>query len=106
MAEGEHRGNANVALAAVASARSSMFGRGPTMKDVDLAAVLLGYDAAGLPDETVADLARNRLVWFAAASHHPEKLSGFLAAIDAGTLQLTADEARNRMAQGEQLIIP
>ena len=106
LAEGEHRGNTNVALAAVASARSSMFGRGPTMKDVDLAAVLLGYDAAGLPTETVADLARSRLAWFAAAGHHPENLTSFLAAIDAGTLRLTADEARNRMAQGEQLINP
>lgn len=104
LVEGEHLGNASVALAAVAAARSSLFGRAPTMKDVDLALVLLGYDTEGLPDEPAATLASSRLGWFAAASHHPDKLTSFLTAIEADVLRLTAAEARGRMAQGDQLI--
>lgn len=104
LAEGEHRSNADVAVAAVASARSSLFGRAPTMKDVDLAMVLLGYDSEGVPVKTAEVLASNRIEWFAAASHHPDKLTSFLTAVDADVLRLTAAEACGRMANGDKLI--
>ena len=104
LTEDEHRTNANVALAAVASARASLYGRGPTKKDVDLALVLLGYDTDGVPEATTTALASSRLEWFAAAGHHPAKLTDFLASLDPGALRLTAAEARERMAQGAELI--
>ena len=104
LADGEHRANANVAVGAVAAARSSLFGRGPTKKDVDMALVLLGYDADEIPAETIAELAAARIEWFAAAGHHPGKLSEFVSEVDIDTLKLTADEARSRMAQGEKLV--
>jgi len=104
LAVGEHRANADVALAAVASARSSLFGRGPTGKDVDLAMVLLGFDADRIPAETAEDLARGRTEWFSAAAHHPEKLVQFVGGLSSDTLRMTADEARTRMAQGVRLV--
>jgi len=104
LAEDEHRANADLAIAAVAAARSSMFGRAPTKKDVDLALVLLGYDDAGVAAAASSALAKQRLEWFAAAGHHPEKLREFVSDLDPNLLKLTADEVRSRMAAGENLI--
>jgi hypothetical protein len=104
LAEGEHRANANAAVAAVAAARSSLFGRAPTKKDVDLALVLLGYDTSELPADSVADLGPARREWFAAAGHHPERLTAFLSRLEPTVLKLTAEQARSRVAQGERLI--
>lgn len=104
LADGEHKSNADAAIAAVAAARSSRFGRGPTKKDVDFALVLLGYDSGGLQEETVNDLGTARLAWFAAAGHHPDRLTTFLSRLEPAVLDLTAEEARTRMAHGEQLI--
>ncbi len=104
LAEGEHRSNVDVAVAAVASARSSLFGRGPTSNDINLALVLLGYDSAGLSDEMASGLATKRVEWFAAAGHHPANLHDFVASLGADALRLTADQARDQMAQGTKLI--
>lgn len=103
LVEGEHRSNVDVAVAAVASARSALFGRAPTGKDVDVALVLLGFDP-GIPESLRSELATKRRGWFAAAGHHPAKLHSFVSSLDTGVLRLTADEARSRMAQGTSLI--
>lgn len=103
LAEGEHRSNVDVAVAAVASARSSLFGRGPTGNDIDMAMVLLGYDSDGVSPAMSSDLATRRIEWFAAAGHHPANLHDFVAALDADVLRLTAAEARSEMAQGTDL---
>lgn len=103
LAVGEHRANVDVALAAVASARSALFGRGPTGRDVDVAVVLLGFDP-GTPESLRNQLAAKRKDRFAAAGHHPTKLHSFVSSLDAEVLRLTADEARSRMAQGTSLI--
>ncbi len=104
LVDGEHRSNVDVALAAIASARSSLFGRAPTGKDIDLVLVLLGYDHAGVPDAMTTNLADKRVEWFAAAGHHPANLHDFVASLSADTLRLTANEARTQMAQGTALI--
>ena len=103
LGENEHRSNTNAALAAVASARSALFKRGPTGTDVDFALVLLGFDSA-TPESLRSELASNRLDWFAGAGHHPTNLHGFVSSLDADVLGLTAEEARDRMAQGTSLI--
>lgn len=103
LADGEREGNTKAALAAIASARAALFGRAPTVHDVDLAIVLLGLDPE-LPDAVRADLSTKRGDWFAAAAHHPAKLYDFVSALDTAVLQLTAAEARTRMAQGTPLI--
>ena len=104
LADGEDRESANAAVAALAAARSSLFGRGPTGKDIDLALVLLGYDAASLPEGKSAELAERRIGWFTGAAHHPAKLVDFIARVPSDLLRLTADDAKARMAQGEDLI--
>jgi hypothetical protein len=104
LAVGEHRANANVAIAWVASARSALFGRAPTGKDIDLALVLLGYDNDRIPQELALPLSAKRASWFAAAAHHPGNLHDFLAALDPDVLRLTAEQARAQMAQGTKLI--
>lgn len=106
LADGEHRENANVAVACVASARSALFGRAPTGQDVDLALVVLGYDGDQVPAEMSVTLGAARVRWFAAAAHHPANLHDFVAGLDADVLRLTADQARAQMAQGTQLIAP
>lgn len=104
LVDGEHRHNADLAVAALASARASLFGRAPTGKDIDLALVLLGYDSADTPAEIVAELEQGRLEWFSAVGHHPDKLVDFVGTIDADVLRLTAEQARARLAGGERLI--
>lgn len=103
LADGEHRSNLDAALAAVVSARASLFGRAPTGKDVDLAVVLLGLDSSA-PNSLHTDLAAKRKKWFAAAAHHPHNLYSFVSLLDTDVLRLTADEARSRMASGTSLI--
>jgi hypothetical protein len=103
LAEGEHRADVDAALAALVSARASLYGRAPTGKDVDLAVVLVGLDS-GVPESLRAELAGKRREWFAAAGHHPTKLYAFVSRLDADVLRLTADEARSRMATGSSLI--
>jgi hypothetical protein len=103
LAEGEHRANVDAALAAIVSARSSLFGRAPTGKDLDLAIVLLGLDPA-TPESLRREMGEKRKTWFAAAGHHPSKLFSFVSSLDTEVLRLTADEARSRMAAGAALI--
>lgn len=103
LAEGEHRANVDAALAAIVAARASLYGRGPTGKDVDLALVLLGLDA-DTPDSVRDELAGKRKHWFAAAGHHPTNLYAFVSALDDEVLRLTAEEAQTRMASGATLI--
>lgn len=103
LADGEHRSNVDAALAAVVSARASLFGRAPTGKDVDLAVVLLGLDSS-IPESLHTDLAAKRKKWFAAAAHDPHNLYPFVSSLDTDVLRLTADEARGRMASGTSLI--
>ena len=103
LADGEHRSNTEAGLAAVASARSALFRRGPTGKDVDVAMILLGFDPA-TPDALKTTLGESRVKWFAAAGHHATNLFDFVASLDADVLRLTADEARSRLAQGTSLI--
>ena len=104
LAAGEHRHNANAAIAALATARASLFGRSPTKHDIDLALVLLGYNASGLDHAVVDELAARRLRWFAAVGHKPGRLTDFVARVDRAVLKLSAEEARAKMAAGEPLV--
>jgi hypothetical protein len=104
LADGEHRGNAEAAVAAVAAARSSLYGRAPTKQDIDFALVVLGYDTTDLPTDIVFELGEKRLVWFAAVGHQPGRLTSFLSRIERSVLRLSAAEARAMMARGDHLI--
>ncbi|MEA2011456.1 MAG: hypothetical protein U9N78_12185, partial [Actinomycetota bacterium] len=64
LADHEHRADATAAVAAVAAARSSLVGRGPTKGDVDAAIVILGYDAAN-------EFGPVRAAAIGGSAHHP-----------------------------------
>ena len=60
LAATERKHNAEAAVAVVAGARAAAFHRGPTIDDVEHAALVLGYDRDGIPAELIEDLAVDR----------------------------------------------
>lgn len=101
---GESRADAEAAIAAVASARASHFGRAPTMKDVETAMVILGYDDEGVPRPLVAGLAADRLHWVANLAHRPGAAADLVARVPVSVLGSSPEQLRGRMAAGERLI--
>jgi hypothetical protein len=97
LADHEHRADANVAVAGVAAARASLFGRGPTKGDVDAAIVVLGYD-------TETEFGAVRAEAIGGSAHHPDRIRHLIAGIPADVYESTADELRERAASGESLI--
>jgi hypothetical protein len=104
LAPGEHRHNVEAALMAVATARASRFGRAPINEDVDLAALLLGYDADELPDDLIDGLKRDRLEWFANLGHDAGARRAIVAAIPMAVLESKPGAVRAQMATGRRLI--
>ena len=104
LAHGEHRANAEAAIAAVAGARASHFGRAPTAEDIDVALILFGYDDRELPADLVASLANDRVEWFANVGQNTAKLRGVVAAIPLTVLASKPGAVRAQMATGRRLI--
>ena len=104
LAHGEHRANAEAAIAAVAGARASHFGRAPTAEDIDDALILFGYDDLELPADLVASLANDRVEWFANVGQNTAKLRGVVAAIPLTVLASKPGAVRAQMATGRRLI--
>lgn len=104
LAPGEHRKNVAVAVAALAGARASHFGRAPTLEDVEVAATILGYRPDGIPAALIGDLAADRVDWFANLAHAPLKAQAIVAGVDVEVLQSSPADVANRMAAGERLI--
>jgi hypothetical protein len=97
LSDHEHRADADAAVAAVAAARSSLFGRGPTKGDVDAAIVILGYEAE-------SDFGPVRAAAIGGSAHHPLRIRRLIAGIPTDVYDATADELRERVASGESLI--
>ncbi len=93
----EHRADADAAVAAVAAARSSLVGRGPTKGDVDAAIVILGYEAE-------SDFGPVRAAAIGGSAHHPLRIRRLIAGIPTDAYDATVDELRERVASGESLI--
>jgi hypothetical protein len=104
LAPGEHRRNVDAAVAAVAGARASHYGRAPTRKDVEVALTILGYRPKGLPEDLIEGLARDRVAWFANLAHQPTKAQELVAAIPVAVLESVPEELLMRMGAGERLI--
>lgn len=101
---GENRADVNGALAAIIGARASLYGRAPTREDVHVAALLLGYDGAGIPESVLGPLAADRAGWIANLAHHPAKARSIVASIDRDVLRSSPDDIRSRMTAGHRLI--
>jgi hypothetical protein len=97
LADHEHRADANAAVGAVAAARASLAGRGPTKGDIDAAIVILGYD-------TESDFGAVRSAAIAGSAHHPDRIRRLVAGIPADVYDATSGELRERAASGESLI--
>ena len=97
LAPHEHRADADAAVAAVAAARSSLVGRGPTKGDIDAAIVILGYD-------TESEFGPARAAAIGGSAHHPLRIRRLIAGIPADVYDATADELSERAASGESLV--
>jgi len=97
LADHEHRADANAAVGAVAAARASLDGRGPTKEDIDAAIIILGYD-------TESDFGAARAAAIGGSAHHPLRIRGLIAGIPKDVYEATPDELRERVASGESLI--
>jgi hypothetical protein len=104
LAPGEHRHNAEAAIAAIATARASRFGRAPINEDVDLACLLLGFDTDELPAELVEGLRRDRTEWFANLGHDAAARRVIVAAVPMAVLESKPGAVRAQMATGRRLI--
>ncbi len=105
LAAGEDRHNADAAIVALAGARASHFGRAPTARDVDVAAMILGFVPEGMPKDLIDDLARDRKRWLANLGHDPAKARHLVSSVPIGNLAARLEDLRARMEHGERLII-
>ena len=96
LAEGESRTDAEAALAGIAAARSSHFGRAPVVGDLDVAEVILGFGSG-------ADVGW-RHGRIAGAAHHPKRVLELVAAVDPEALVADLDEVKARVGSGERLV--
>ncbi len=99
----ESRRNVDVAVAAVAAARASRFGRAPTRDDIDVALLALGLDGHGIPDDALERLAGMRRSSLSGLAHHPHKAGDVVARIPVDVLEATPAELRARLAAGEEV---
>jgi hypothetical protein len=103
LAAGERRRDAEAAVAAVAAARASHFGRGPVAADVALAAVVLGYDTAGLPPEVSEHTATVRRPLVADLARKAHKAAALIDAVSPELLVGDLASAREAAAAGAVL---
>ena len=97
LADHEHRADAHAVVAAVAAARASLAGRGPTKGDINAAIVILGYD-------TESEFGLVRAAAIGGSAHHPNRIRRLIAGIPVDVYEGTADELSERAASGESLI--
>lgn len=103
LVDGERRADAEAAVAAVASARASFFGRGPTPRDVEVAATILAYDRAGVPAAVADRVATERVGWVADLARRPHKAADLIASIQLEVLVGDLESVRAAVADGAVL---
>lgn len=100
----EDRHDVAAALAAVAMARASLFGRAPTAEDVAMARLVFGFDGDGIPAPLLEGLQRDRLHWFANLAHRPGAAADLAGRVPDEVLAGDLEQARRTMAGGDRLI--
>ncbi len=104
LADSEVRSNVAVAVAAIAGARASHFGRAPMSEDVDVALLLLGLAPEGLPTELVDTMSAERGRRLGGLGHDPSRVRELVAGVPIDVLSATAEDLHRRMAAGERLV--
>lgn len=104
LGRGEGRSDVVAALAALASARASLYGRAPTHGDIAVAKALLGLDPTGVPAEVIDELAEQRPEWVANLAHDSKKAYQLVGAVDPAMLRSSVEAVLSEMAQGTRLV--
>lgn len=100
LVEGERRRDAEVAAAALATARASFFGRAPVAGDIDVALVILCYDRSGIPAAVADRVAASRAEWVTDIARRSHQAAALLAAVPLDLLTSGVDEVRAAVAGG------
>jgi hypothetical protein len=100
LAEGERRHDAEVAAAALATARASFFGRAPSVSDIDVAVVILCYDRSGIPAAVADRVAAGRAKWVTDIARRPHQAGALVSAVPLDLLTAGIDEVRAAVADG------
>lgn len=81
-------------VATIASARASVFGRGPVPDDVEAALLVLGLREDGLASGVLEKIRELRTRWLATAAHEPVRGRAALEAVGRSFLHQSVDEIR------------
>jgi hypothetical protein len=100
LAEGETEHDVLLGCGLIAARRAAMFGRGPSIYDVQLALALWGF----LVDDTPEDVLVTRRRAFSSVSHDYVAQRALVDAIPDASLRLTPADAQARRAAGEDLV--
>jgi len=95
--EGESAEDVVVGAAMLASRRSALFGRAPTVHDVETALAMWGF----LDDEPPVGLVESRPSAFSGAAHDYAVQRDLVDRVPEAALRLDADEVSARVAAGE-----
>lgn len=99
---GESAHNAMDAVATLAAARAARAGRGPISQDVDVAVLILGYDATAMPPDQIDAVAAARITLAAGIGHSAGKAAALIDAIEPSLLDALPADVRDRLAGGER----
>jgi hypothetical protein len=100
LAYGETEHDALLGSALIAARRAALFGRGPSIYDVQLALALWGFLIDSPPD----DLLAARRLAFSSVSHDYVAQRALVDAVPESSLRLTPAEAQSKLASGENLV--
>ncbi|NQV05247.1 hypothetical protein HQ535_01745 [bacterium] len=101
LADGEHRHDVEVGLAAIMTARASRFGRAPMVEDAETAELLLGLTHEGVPAAAVDALTAMRRRVVPGIGHAPSRLSDLIAGIDVDVLEGGPEAVRRALTGGD-----
>ena len=99
LTEGEHEEDAIAGCLGVALKRAALFGRAPVVHDLELAFVLFGY-----AQDSPADLVEFRRPLFRGAGHEYWDQRAITDLVPESSLQLSAEEAHDRLGSWRSLI--
>ena len=102
--DAQQAADAEAALAAVAAARASHFGRAPTSDDLDIALLVFGFLPEGLPEEILDALVGERGRWFSGLAHSPAKAGELVSALPVELLNSSFADLSSRMGAGERIV--
>ncbi len=89
------RGNESEAvLATLVGARASMFGRAPTMQDVEVGLILMGLRPDEVPPAVAKRLGDERNRWLDVSAHEHSKGAAYVASLDPTLLAASPDRVR------------